>query len=666
MCLAQNTPDSATEGVKDSVIVRNIAAATDSLPGILVLDSIPDTLNFGNHLWYWVDSTGHATWEDAQQSPYFTPFNRMPKWVKKREPDFLDQAVWTYFDIKNSGNDTLNFYILKYGFYVWSSELIVVGYTDSTVDNRQVLLREKTQKNAPLYHRLQLLPGQKVRIWSREGYEYMGIDKLHESSYYLLSPARWKIIWRRYVDVNQTKFSFLALTIGALFIIAFSSLIQFFILREKVYFVYVLFLSVLLLYEWAWFEVVYFDGNFFVPCPIPNSKMLEAFCLYAGYLTYFRFLKYFLKTARFSHFFGIYLYVAEVVTWTIFGMNMLLFLFHDPYFAHLFYVIIRVIYVLFDIITVVMLFMFRTRLSNLLGIGVLGLALGLTVSFLSIFGVIPIQGLPGIWHDNMTYFHVGILWEVLFFMAALTYKFKIIRDENFEAQISLNEKLRAENELRRLLDNAEITALRAQMSPHFIFNSLSTLNYFVLQRDAATGTKFLTDFAGLMRNVLENSRKPLISLQEEIQMLQQYIAIEQMRFPNKFRFEIEIDKSVQTELVMVPPTILQPYAENAIKHGLLSSKRPDLLLSLKGWVEAHFLHLEITDNGVGREDARATAAKSILHKKESLGLKITLDRIRMAGGAYNPANDVTIEDLYDEAGNSAGTRVTIKIAQPED
>lgn len=205
-------------------------------------------------------------------------------------------------------------------------------------------------------------------------------------------------------------------------------------------------------------------------------------------------------------------------------------------------------------------------------------------------------------------------------------------------------------------------ALRSQMNPHFIFNSLNSIQNFVLKNDVDAANYYLSNFSMLMRRVLENSQHNMIVLDEEIQLIKLYIKMEKLRFSDKFDVEINIDPKIDIHLVRIPPMLLQPYMENAILHGLQ-------LIKHKGLLKINFVDLGnamdilIEDNGIGRTKANAIRKRQ-MHK--SKGLKNIEKRIQL----YNKINPrpirVSITDLSDNQNEPCGTRVTLNLPYETD
>ncbi len=223
------------------------------------------------------------------------------------------------------------------------------------------------------------------------------------------------------------------------------------------------------------------------------------------------------------------------------------------------------------------------------------------------------------------------------------------------------------NRLRQIKEKADMEKqkvlieqrlLRTQMNPHFIFNSLNSINNFIGGNDAAQAQKYLSKFARLMRLILENSRKSTVSLDKEIASLELNLELEQLRFGNNFDFEIKIDEGIETEDIYLSPMLIQPFVENAVKHGLKKNEKGGFI-SLKFYIKDELLHCEITDNGIGR---KAAAGKG-LHRNghQSLGTQVTNERLAILKQDYGKESGYEIIDLEDENSNAIGTKVVVRI-----
>jgi LytS/YehU family sensor histidine kinase len=209
----------------------------------------------------------------------------------------------------------------------------------------------------------------------------------------------------------------------------------------------------------------------------------------------------------------------------------------------------------------------------------------------------------------------------------------------------------------------EMTALRAQMNPHFIFNCLSSINRFILKNEGKTASSYLTRFSRLMRMVLMHSQKPVIALEDEVEMLRLYLEMERLRFKNAFDYGITFMNEIDSGNVFIPPLLLQPFCENAIWHGLMHKNGPGRL-DIELGMNENILNCIITDNGVGREKAAEMKSKTA-EKEKSMGLKITTERLALFNREKAVQTFYEIEDIKDGYGNAAGTKVVIKISFKE-
>ena len=205
----------------------------------------------------------------------------------------------------------------------------------------------------------------------------------------------------------------------------------------------------------------------------------------------------------------------------------------------------------------------------------------------------------------------------------------------------------------------EMQALRAQMNPHFIFNSLNSINRFILQNNSAQASEYLTKFSKLVRMILQNSQETLITLESELESMRLYLDLESLRFDHRFGYKISVPHDLDISALKVPSLIIQPYAENAIWHGLMHKEEKGQLDIEVGEEDDH-LYFRIADDGIGRKQAAAMASKSAT-KHKSMGLRITAERIAMMQRSDSKESVVTINDLINADGSAAGTEVIIKM-----
>jgi len=213
--------------------------------------------------------------------------------------------------------------------------------------------------------------------------------------------------------------------------------------------------------------------------------------------------------------------------------------------------------------------------------------------------------------------------------------------------------------MERQFAELEQKALRLQMNPHFIFNTLNSIQSYMINNDADTAIEYLAKFARLMRQVLVNSRESYIPVKEELAALSYYLEIEQLRFNDKFTWRIEVDDEIDQEFTGIPPMILQPYVENAIIHGILYKEgKGEVFISIEQ--REDYLYCVIEDDGVGREAARQKSLESGLERKSS-GMMITQQRLELLDRSKGVDVQVKVTDKTDEDGKPAGTRVEVKM-----
>jgi len=212
-------------------------------------------------------------------------------------------------------------------------------------------------------------------------------------------------------------------------------------------------------------------------------------------------------------------------------------------------------------------------------------------------------------------------------------------------------------ELEHLNIDIEQRLLRSQMSPHFIFNSLNSINSFIIGNDTKSAQLFLTKFSKLIRLILENSRKSMISIEDEINTLQLNLELEQLRFGQQFQFVIETGMGIDLPNTYIPPMLVQPFVENALIHGLLHKKEGGII-AISFTLDSSAIRATVTDNGIGRAASKEMALATF-KTHESLGLQLTNERLSLLGEQSKIDYHYTITDLADENGLACGTQVDI-------
>lgn len=261
----------------------------------------------------------------------------------------------------------------------------------------------------------------------------------------------------------------------------------------------------------------------------------------------------------------------------------------------------------------------------------------LRIKQLWLYGILSIIGLAGILSFFINHYRIKSL--------------KANNDLNDQKVKRMEEEMRLKNNIRE----AEMQTLRSQMNPHFIFNTLNSINSYIIENKREVASEYLTTFSKLMRNILDLSKHEVITLEKEIATLKLYMELEALRLENKFDYTITLDKNIEPDLVKIPPLIIQPFVENAIWHGLHNKKENGHIFIRVDEKDKNMLSVTVEDNGIGRTASGAMKKQQLNHK--SYGIEITMNRLQL----LNEHNGVEVIDLYNSENVATGTRVEIKI-----
>lgn len=246
--------------------------------------------------------------------------------------------------------------------------------------------------------------------------------------------------------------------------------------------------------------------------------------------------------------------------------------------------------------------------------------------------------------SNSEYMIVGSTIEIIMFGAGLGHK--------------LQQITREKQRLELVAVKMELSAMKAQMNPHFIFNSLSSIQHLILSNDRKASLTYLSKFSHLLRRTLDSSVDSSHLLSSEIEMLRNYLELETLRFSGEFSYDVIMEENLDGDTVEIPVFVIQPFVENAIIHGLKPSDRKEKRLTIHFRDGDEVIICTVCDNGIGRE---ASARKSQRGKEyRSHGMAVTLKRLTLESYRGNGDNIVELEDLQND-GIPAGTKVTIRI-----
>ncbi len=212
-------------------------------------------------------------------------------------------------------------------------------------------------------------------------------------------------------------------------------------------------------------------------------------------------------------------------------------------------------------------------------------------------------------------------------------------------------RLKAE-QFNTQISDTELKVLRSQIDPHFIFNALNSISNYVLSNDPFTADRYLTKFATLMRSILNNSDRPEVPLAEDIESLELYMQLEQLRLNHRFTYTIDVDPALDQQRTLIPPLLLQPFVENSIWHGL-STKESGGLLTIRIRKDDDMMVCIVADNGIGRE--KSVLIKGNRPARKSRGMSITQARIEIINQLKKANGFIQLSDL------SEGTQVAVSL-----
>ncbi len=247
-------------------------------------------------------------------------------------------------------------------------------------------------------------------------------------------------------------------------------------------------------------------------------------------------------------------------------------------------------------------------------------------------------------------------WQTSLFIVFVTIAFSVLLFSIYRIRI---QSIRKRNELLNTTNLYKQQALRQQMNPHFIFNTLNSIQLFILENDPLNSHKYLTKFARLIRMTLDNSQETKVSVKDEIEALKLYLELESLRLEGKFTFNINV---AHPEILgfQIPTLLIQPFVENAIWHGIMMKKSKAGHVNVTVERQNEYLICQIEDDGIGRKAAIALNKKTDKQHK-SLGYKITAQRIELLNTIYRDSFSIEYDDLINTNGEPTGTKVTIRI-----
>jgi sensor histidine kinase YesM len=454
--------------------------------------------------------------------------------------------------------------------------------------------------------------------------------------------------------------------LGMMFLFNF---IQFFVLREQVYLYYSIYIL-----AWggffflSWYEFYFVKGIYTYHLSFWYVFRRTALPM-LSYVFYFAFTNQFLNLEiGFPKLWKLFKITQKVLcVYVIFILFIALF---APQVNHHFWYETLNNLMRFGLITISLIGIFRViKQKNIIGqYFALGSLLLLIFSLIAIFSTPLWDGKSDfpLWKVPNFYLQIGIILELLCFSLGLSIKHKQTEYQKLttEQTLNLEREQRYSEQLERTIESQRVgqqflelrmQALRSQMNPHFLFNSLNAIQECIITNQTDAAVSYLAKFSKLMRVILTNSEKKEIPLSSELETLRLYLDIEGLRFSQSFHYEINLKTNIIPDLINIPPMLIQPYVENAIWHGLLN-KQGEGILKIDLSNDDDYLQIIVEDNGLGRSEESKKSLNSN-PKHESKGTKLTQERLELAGAAQTE-----IIDLVDENGKAIGTKVVLKIA----
>jgi len=308
------------------------------------------------------------------------------------------------------------------------------------------------------------------------------------------------------------------------------------------------------------------------------------------------------------------------------------------------FLIISPLLTIFTLVMMYFLYKIPGATSKYFVIGTLVYAFFANISFISFFIGEDIFIDKGI--EPMFFVYAGALIQSLIYASTLGYSIKRIAQKSKNAEVKLALKYKELEELK-------MTALQSQMNPHFLFNSLNSINNFILKSDIEKASDYITKFSRLIRVILKSSSSLTVPFSEELGILSLYVKLEQMRINGGFEYIVSIDKNINLDEIKVPPLFLQPFIENSIWHGL-THVEGEKKISLTVNKEEDNIVCEIIDNGIGINKARELSHKKI-NRRKFFGTQATENRIQLL---YKKVNvKISVTDISNKT--STGTKVQI-------
>lgn len=620
------------------------------------------------------------------QNLSFTPNKRLIE----RE---INHYYYYTLDLFNDTKNTKTYYIYTANNdYVWLYKSVDNQYQIFGKAGNYVTTPDLQIKKTAYYLKLKISPNQRlsflVKVFNkRKSAPDLNLSLETESTY------NQEVLKTYQENLNETFVTIIF--IGSVGFIFFFMAFIYLKSYQKLYLYYALYLLGTIIYSFTHLSRITLLGSLIDYFPLFRAYFNEPiqFAFFAVYnwfvIELLEVEKYSIKLKKILHWLAVSYLIYAFLT----GLMMIIYF--DHHLKGQLFLITRVI--LFPLNIALVIYTYKKVKSPILNYFIMGVSIYLFAGLLAalVDSYLRYTSWYTLHLSAANIFELGILAEALCFSLAIGYRIKLNDDEKRKNQeelinqLQINQQLteNAKNELeekvqlrtkeliqinkqieektiaelklvyQKKITELEMMALRSQMNPHFIFNSLASIKYFILSKQEDKATDYLNRFSKLIRLILENSRNELIPINQELEAIKLYLDIEANRFNNQFQYHIEIEEDLPLTQIMIPPLLIQPFVENAIWHGLLKSKMEIKTLNItlqKDKSAVNTYHCIIDDNGIGRDSS--LRQKNNLETHHSYGLELTKERMLL----YNENNDGKISfEIIDKFENriSTGTQV---------
>jgi hypothetical protein len=596
-------------------------------------------INCSKNTLLFIDSTNKISLQNIDNKT-FTLLNNFK--FKSISFDYNKYTFWLKLTIKNPSDSLINI-LFTTGLH---KSVEVFRNIDGKYEKIQVVRQEWLPNQRPYQFDEKYLP---LTFKPKQTYHLLVKITEHPQLYFKLTPRMVSYGWE-YEDKIRAFFDeYFYLVhdgfyVSVLFFIATYMFIMFAIERKRYYIYYGLYLLFLLLFAvWAIEHSPYTRLIFsFIPY-LKFSANNNTYLLLTN-IFYFLFINEFLELSTTNSKFSktILFYVRYVLGGLLIVDTLINFVLRDYTLGGYIWILTQPTIVIFALYGTYQLYKLKGRVANLIQIGSTCLIIGAIYGFAEQILLMKPENNVIMRLAPSIPFNIGVLLEIFFFSTALGYKTWLTQRER--------------NRLMKAVKESELRTLRSQINPHFVFNSLNSIKSYILQNNSLEASEYLTDFSTLMRSILQFSKEKFITLTDELETALLYVKLEKLRFEEGFSFDYELQEGIDADEILIPPMLLQPYIENAIKHGLMN-KVADRMLKLSITGEKQQIIISIDDNGIGREQASLLRKNSIKH--QSMGMNINKERVDLLILTNDLHIKINIVDKKLPDGQADGTKVMI-------